>query len=242
MDNLTFKSTTTYSSDDRQPVSQASRRTASDDVFDFLHSRIINMELEPGAKMSETEIAKQLGVSRQPVREAFIRLSNMKLLEIRPQRATIVRKIHQKEFLDARFIRAAIEIEVCRHAAIHMTAEFEKNFIDNLSAQKAAMEKLDFDKFHNLDQEFHYLICLAGKCEFAFEKIVENRSHIDRLCALALSTKAHFEEVYEDHVKIFEYLKNGSEEQMAKAIRQHLTRVDKTIENVRGAHPHYFED
>lgn len=200
------------------------------------------MELEPGTKMSETEIAKQLGVSRQPVREAFIRLGNMKLLEIRPQRATVVRKIYQKEFLDARFVRAAVEIEVARYAAIRYSKDHELEFTNNLASQKTAMEDMNFDAFHSLDYDFHHLICIAADCEFAYQTIVESRSHVDRLCALSLSTKEHFKEVYEDHQKIFAFLKEGSETELVNAIRTHLTRVDATIANVRSAHPHYFED
>jgi len=64
------------------------RQTAADGVFESLRNDIISLRLEPGTKLSEVEIAKQNDVSRQPVREAFIRLSNMNLLLVRPQRAT----------------------------------------------------------------------------------------------------------------------------------------------------------
>ena len=52
----------------------AERRTTVDCVFERLHADIINLNLLPGAKLSEVEVARQMDVSRQPVREAFIRL------------------------------------------------------------------------------------------------------------------------------------------------------------------------
>ena len=67
------------------------RRTTTDEVFDRLHEEIVTLELLPGTKLSEVEVARRFGVSRQPVRDAFNRLSNLDLLLIRPQKATEVR-------------------------------------------------------------------------------------------------------------------------------------------------------
>jgi DNA-binding GntR family transcriptional regulator len=69
------------------------RPSVADTVFDELHSQILLLELPPGTKMSEVEVAKALGVSRQPVRDAFYRLSKLGFLSIRPQRATLVSQI-----------------------------------------------------------------------------------------------------------------------------------------------------
>ena len=61
------------------------RRTSVDDVFDHLHEQIVTLQLRPGDRISEAEIAAHFGVSRQPVRDAFSRLANLDLLMIRPQ-------------------------------------------------------------------------------------------------------------------------------------------------------------
>lgn len=71
----------------------AARPSVTDQVFDPLHDRIIELDLPPGTRLSEIEVAKQFGVSRQPVRDAFHRLSKLGFLSIRPQRATSVSQI-----------------------------------------------------------------------------------------------------------------------------------------------------
>ena len=73
-----------------QTLRTLDRRTNADDVFDYLHEQINLLKLLPGTRISEVEIADRFDVSRQPVREAFIRLSNLGLLLVRPQRATVV--------------------------------------------------------------------------------------------------------------------------------------------------------
>ena len=64
--------------------------TTTDRIFDELYQRIITLDLPPGARMSEAEVSRALGVSRQPVRDAFWRLSKLGFLTVRPQRATTV--------------------------------------------------------------------------------------------------------------------------------------------------------
>ena len=83
--------------------------SATDQVFDVLSKAIISFKLLPGAKISEVEVAKQLNVSRQPVRDAFFRLSKQGFILIRPQRATLITKISKQAGLDAVFIRTALE-------------------------------------------------------------------------------------------------------------------------------------
>ncbi len=63
-------------------------------VYEELKKNIISMKLEPGQTMSTQEIATRLGVSRTPVREAFLRLQSEGLVEMIPQRETMVSRIH----------------------------------------------------------------------------------------------------------------------------------------------------
>ena len=92
------------------------RHTTTDMVFDRLHEEIVTLELLPGTKLSEVEVARRFGVSRQPVRDAFNRLSNQDLLLIRPQKATKVRGFSIERIAHARFVRLAVELEVIRRA------------------------------------------------------------------------------------------------------------------------------
>ncbi len=82
-----------------------------------LRSRIIRNDLKPMTRLSEPELATEYGVSRQPVREAFITLANEGLLEIRPQRGTRVKLIDFETVLDGRFVREAVEADIVKKIA-----------------------------------------------------------------------------------------------------------------------------
>jgi DNA-binding GntR family transcriptional regulator len=68
----------------------APTNSTTQQVYAWLHDRIIAASYRRGTRLSETEIAGQIGLSRQPVREAFIRLTADGLTEVRPQRGTFI--------------------------------------------------------------------------------------------------------------------------------------------------------
>lgn len=218
------------------------RRTAVDDIFDQLRSDIIDLRLLPGTKISEAEVSTQFGVSRQPVREAFIRLSNMHLLQIRPQKATVVRKISESEILNARFLRIAVELEVIRRACEADGNPYEASFKANLAAQEQALKSMQISKFHALDYDFHNLICATANSEFAYDTIADSKAHVDRLCMISLSTEKGMQEIYKDHLQLFESLIKKDQTEMQRLIRLHICRLDDTIASARKQHPEYFED
>lgn len=218
------------------------RRTTSDDVFDRLHADIVTLKLLPGARLSEVDVARQFDVSRQPVREAFIRLHDLDLLRVQPQRATTVKRISEQSLLNARFIRTAVEVEVLRVACERDTQAFDKAFEKNLTLQLGAIEAQRTARFHRLDYDFHHLVCKAADREFAYETIAANKSQLDRLCLLSLTQQAEMIQIREDHVALYGCIREGRADDAATLVRRHLSRVINLLEVVRASHPDYFTD
>ena len=77
-------------------------------IYATVRDAIVSAELEPGRQISENELAARLGVSRTPVREAFARLRDDRLIEIVPQLGTFVSRISVADVDDAQFIREAL--------------------------------------------------------------------------------------------------------------------------------------
>lgn len=224
------------------PQNLAERRTNADDIFDRLHSDIVNLRLLPGTRMSEVETAGQFGVSRQPVREAFIRLGNLDLLLIRPQKATVVRGFSSSGIRRSRFVRLSVECEVLRQACRHPIRASFDGIVANLEHQGRAVADQDVIEFHKLDYEFHRLLCIAADREFAYPLILDHKARLDRLCVLSLAEPATIDELLEDHRRIFKHVEAGDESAVIFAIQHHLSRLDATVEAIRLSHMDYFED
>jgi len=92
-------------------------RPLSEQVYEQLKNAILEGQLEPEVRLMETEVAKQIGVSPTPVREAFRHLAAEGLVEIIPWRGAKVRSISEKELMDTYQCREMLEGLACRLAA-----------------------------------------------------------------------------------------------------------------------------
>ena len=226
----------------RRSDDRSGRRTAADEVFERLHEDIATLRLTPGTKLSEVEIAKRLDVSRQPVREAFIRLHELELLRVRPQKATEVRRISESAVRASRFIRTAVEVEVLREACARPLGALEKAFVKNLAQQRKAVESERIERFEALDYRFHHLLCRAAEREFAYDTIAAGKSQVSRLCLLGLAERGELSDTLEDHRQIYEAVREGREARAVALMRHHLSRVERVLGHVRESHSAYFEE
>jgi len=216
------------------------RPSVADTVFDKLHSQILLLDLPPGTKMSEVEVAKALGVSRQPVRDAFYRLSKLGFLSIRPQRATLVSQISSTGVLQARFIRNAIEAETVRTACRVLTPKDFDALDEVINEQRKAVKASDAVSFHGLDDQFHKEICERAGLGFAWDIIRENKAHMDRVRFLSLSFAS--QDAFNDHVEVLSAMRARDEERAMHHMRIHLSRIKEQIVRIRADHGRYFDN
>ncbi len=218
------------------------RTTSSDVVFEELFEKIIHLDLLPGTKISETEVAKTFGYSRQPVREAFTRLANLNLLLVRPQRATVVRPFSRPLIANARFVRKAVELEVVRTASQERDTSIDAELKANMREQADAVSAGNVSGFHELDYQFHKLLCMSAKQAFAFDIIAENKAQVDRLCMLSLTSAEAMRVLYDDHKALLDALFTGDTPAADRVLRTHLDRLTPTIEAIYTTHNAYFDD
>ncbi len=223
-------------------VQAIERRTTIDMVYDELYDEIASLRLLPGAKLSEADIARRFGVSRQPVRDAFSRLENKGLLLIRPQKATIVRGFSIDQIAHARFVRVAVELEVLRAACALWDDTRASRLRENLAEQKSVVKQGDSGAFHNLDYLFHKMICDLSGHPLAFETIEDCKGSIDRLCVLSLDRRDEAAILVKDHEDIATALENGDPDGATQAARCHFARLDDTISDIHKKHAEYFVD
>ncbi|MCZ9337823.1 GntR family transcriptional regulator, partial [Streptomyces sp. TRM76130] len=86
------------------------RRTSRRDIYRKLRQMVLSLELAPGAALSENELAASLGVSRTPVRESLILLSQEGLVQVFPKIGSFVSRVDPAQVADAQFLREAVEL------------------------------------------------------------------------------------------------------------------------------------
>jgi DNA-binding GntR family transcriptional regulator len=214
--------------------------SVTDQVFEELYHRVVSLEMPPGTKTSETEVATGLGVSRQPVRDAFYRLSKAGFLVIRPQRATTVSKISEAAVRQARFIRTALEVETTRVACERLTEEDMDALVDILEQQDRAVLQGDKMGFHELDDMFHRQICERAGVGYVWRLIQEHKAHMDRVRFLSLFFAS--QRAYDDHMYLFDAIKNRDTEEAVKRMRLHLSTILEHFPRIRAENAEYFDD
>lgn len=214
--------------------------SATDLAYRSLHQAIVSLSLPPGSKLSEIDVANQLGVSRQPVRDAFFRLREQGFLLIRPQRATLVTKISQQAVEQAAFTRTALEL-ACLRAALETVQDPDLAELDQLlDQQRGLVAEGDYDRFYAEDDHFHRRICEISGHGYAWPLIRDQKSHMDRLRRLSLP--ANGPRAFQDHVTLVQALRDRDLSIAEATLTDHLSRILRMLDTIRGNNPDYFED
>jgi DNA-binding GntR family transcriptional regulator len=214
-----------------QALATSRVRAVADQVFDAIYDQVVTLELPPGSRISEADVARALEVSRQPVRDAFWRLSKLGFLTIRPQRPTTISPISEAAVLQARFVRTALEVETVRIAARTLRSADHDQLVALLAAQAAAVADHDRERFHGLDDEFHRLICELSGHGFAWALIREHKAHMDRVRFLSLGFGADL--ALKEHRAIVAAVRAGDVPAAVAAVRLHLSRIEDIIARIR---------
>ncbi|GAB5376061.1 MAG: GntR family transcriptional regulator [Acuticoccus sp.] len=196
-------------------------------------------DLPPGARISEAEIAAHYGISRQPVREAFIKLSEEGLIKVRPQRGTVVARIDIQSVLDARFVREATEADIVRLLAVDPDAALLAELGTQLAAQETVPKNSPAD-FIVLDDLFHRTLAEGAGRRTVWSLIETLKVHFDRVRFIT-SSRFPTDTILAQHRHLVERIAAGDPAGAERAIRSHLRAVLDDLPKVTTTHPEFFE-
>lgn len=211
-------------------------------IYRVLKENIMRLNLKPGELISETELANSLNVSRTPIREAIVKLSEEKLIDVFPQRGSFVSKIDLNLVEEAVFLR-----ELCEKKLLKLACDDENNsellkvLQKNLAYQKII---LDFDenlhKFFDLDNEFHSLIFSCYNKKNVWKSIRRLATHYDRLRLIDALQFSQAMQSYQEHKKIIEIIKNRNYSIIDEFIVGHLSKFRVVLTKYVDKYPEFF--
>ena len=148
-------------------------KQANNVIFEVLKKRIIELEMKPGDVINEKDLIAEFGVSRTPVREALIKLSQIELVEIRPRVGTFVTQIDLATVKSAYEVKKNLEALAAELASKRATPDEIKALYDIIER----FSKYDIVKDYKLciedDQNFHEIIRTASRNEILID-ILDN--------------------------------------------------------------------
>ncbi|GAA0517243.1 GntR family transcriptional regulator [Saccharopolyspora thermophila] len=216
----------------------SSKRTNRRAVYETLRHKVVTLEYPPGAPLSENELAASLGVSRTPVREGLILLSQEGFVQIFPKIGSFVSRVDPRKVADAQFLREAVELASLEDVGPAPDPEVVAELRDNLARQRQAAG--DLADFFRLDEAFHQGLLRLGGHESAWPTVVAAKGHLDRARRLGLQDATPPQVFIDQHEAVLDSLVSGDVAQARRLLRAHLRAVFDDIEQIRERSPELF--
>ncbi len=212
-----------------------------DYVYNVLRENIMNLTLKPGAILRKKEIAKEFGVSRTPIREAFVKLKDEGLIDIYPQRGTFVSYIDLNKVQEAKFMREALEIKIVELACKVFPEDKIFDIEANLQIQQISLKQNNYEKLFEYDNEFHKLLFAGCNMSSIWTVIEQCSSHLNRMRILSLSADFNRPDVVKDHQKIINAIENRNAKEAKRIMNSHISRIKFDQEKLNREYPEYFK-
>ncbi len=173
------------------------RKLDTDEIYEILKERIIQLEYEPGLVLSESDIADEFNTSRTPVRSAFKRLQRDKLLNIVPRFGAQVTPIDFKQMKHVFEITRVLDSFAARLAAERMSDEEVNKLEEIVSRMKSYDISKDYQKAIDDDELFHQIILSSCGNPWLQDILTSLHYHTERLW--------HYCESYFDSIELFSH-------------------------------------
>ena len=204
----------------------------SDQVKEFVIDAIMSGEFKPGDHIVESSLARRLGVSQAPVREAIRDLVLLGFLETEPYKGTSVRSFSPEELYEVYTVRAALESLAARLAATRLTADDVHALKSILGQMMNAAQDQDMDRLIELDNSFH-----EGILQISGNRTLHQLWKTLQFGTWSIVTyrKGTYDPAYlaARHEELLKALVSGDAEQAAHVMQQHIEDVGKPPDDLQ---------
>ena len=196
------------------------------EVYEELRSRILDFKMMPGVRISDKDIAEELGLSRTPVRQALIRLSGRGLVSAHHNRGFFVKLFTIKEVQDLYTVRRALELLALELAIPRLTPNHSSRFKALLDRYQALIESPDRHAFNKWDEDFHMHIARVADnqlLETQLDTLHDQLAVLRRYAHLLADWPKRYEsDTYADHLEIFNRMGEKNLEGAASSMARHI--------------------
>lgn len=215
------------------------RETGREYALRVLKENIINLGLAPGSQISESELSSEMGLSRTPVREALIELSKVKIVEIYPQKKSVVSLIDYNLVEESRFMRNLLECAVAELDCEMATPADIDRLQENIRLQNFYLDNLSTEKLQSLDDQFHRTLFDIARKPQVYALMQNISIHFDRVRRMSLESVKDLR-IVQDHENITTAIARRDAEKARELMEMHLSRYKTDAAAIRTKYPQYF--
>jgi DNA-binding GntR family transcriptional regulator len=210
----------------RIPVEVLRARVAQE-----IRMAILRGDLSPGSLVKQEDLASQLGVSREPVRQALLLLQREGLVHAQPNRRAIVAPVDHQLISDVYGFREAVETMVVETLA-RLPGFDVAPLRDVIGRGRAAVRHGDLPALIHLDMSFHTSLYEAAGNQVIVEVMRGQWSHMRRVMAMVLGRAAYRQKVWDEHEAIVQAIQAGRVAAASAAAGRHIRAARKMLLSV----------
>ena len=205
------------------------RKSLGEDVYDHLKQAIIDEDIEPGARLVENRIARMLGISRTPLREALHKLEREDWIEKMPSGGFKVMTLSREDIEETFGIRAVLESYAARLAA-------EKHRSSDLLPLEKVMKKFQdcLEKkwtapLPDINTEFHDLLYAMSDSPKLIKMINQLRAQISRYRHIILKQEDFAAASFRDHADMLTAMRQRDADRVEALVRTHILKGKQAV-------------
>jgi len=209
----------------------ADRYSLRGKVFHTIRENILSGRYEQHEELKENTIAKELGVSRTPVREALRQLELEGLIRIVPNKGAYVTGITEKDMWDIYVARSLLEGRCTKWAAQNITAEQLKKLEENLELSEFFAAKQNYLQVCELDSQFHEILYQASNSRTFNHLLSDFHHYVERVRRISLATDGRAVKSNEEHRRILDAIYSKNCQLAEELATEHVLNTLKNMES-----------
>jgi DNA-binding GntR family transcriptional regulator len=200
-------------------------RQLKDSVYLKLRQEIVTATLPPGYVLREAELAARFGVSKTPLREAFVRLEKDGFVQIAPYRSAVVTGYSQQDLREIYEVRELLEGLCAREAAVSIATEDLAALNRIVRDSAAALEAGDTGRLTALLDEFDVVLYAQSRNSRITAMLENIRDHVTRIGRLTVAIPGRLGTSVREHQAIYEAIVQRDGPRAETLMRQHILSV-----------------
>jgi GntR family transcriptional regulator of gluconate operon len=208
--------------------------TLAESVLEVLHDRLLRGHFRPGERLVEAELARQLGISRGPVREALAQLKAEGLVEEEPRRGSFVADLSDLDIREIYELRGALETRAARLIIERGDDGALSRLGDVIAELQAAAESDDRAEFARLDAHFHDELCRLSANARLHRAFRQHARLLGHLLRLEVTTQYEtLDGIAAEHQQLYEEIASRDVARAESACNLHLRQATERVLRMR---------
>lgn len=198
-------------------------------AYQFIKQKIMDGTYKPSQKLIESELSELIGVSRNTIKKALLKLEQETLVSLEENKGATIKSFTLDEIINYLEVREVLEGLIARTAALNMSDARLAELEETVEKMKEHLEHNRFDEYSKCNHFFHNIIYEASSNQQAVDMVKKIKTQLQRLQLKTILVPGRTQDSFKEHQKILNALKAKDEKWAQDAVKYHVSHVRQTI-------------